>query len=213
MPTNISCRDALTAVLLAAAGAVMAVGAGAFDKFPGDERGLIAIQDALGGWYGPIGDFFNEFLHDYGVPLLWAATVAALVLLGRRRESMVFVVIAPVGLLTYLLKVSVGRPRPDGSYGSPEYTEALSFPSCHTTQAVAFFGFWFLLAAELLRRRLVVPVRGFCVAAMVVAGLSRVWAGAHWPSDVAGGVVWGLAFVFGLLALRPLIGTGRLAGS
>ena len=116
-----------------------------------------------------------------------------------------FLIIAPVVLLTYVIKFAVARPRPDGSYGSSEHSEALSFPSGHTTQAVAFFGLWFLLAAALLPSHWVLPARVVCIAAIFLTGLSSVRAGDHWPSDVAGGLVWGVAFVFAVLALRPLL--------
>jgi undecaprenyl-diphosphatase len=198
-------RDLAAALTLGAVWLVMALAASAYDTFPGDVDALVAVQDLLGGWYEPVGDLFNGFLHYYGVRLLWLTTIAVLFWVHRKTDAFLFIAVAAIPPLTSLAKWVVARPRPDGSYGSPEYTEPLSFPSGHTTQAVAFFGLWFALAGSLLPPRLVLPVRVVSVVAILLMGLSRIWAGAHWPSDVLGGVVFASALVFAVLALRPLL--------
>ena len=198
-------RDAGIAVALAATGIALALFANSFATFPGDRATLEAVQRVLGDWFEPAADLFNGFLHDYGIRILWVASILGLGYAGRRVDAAMFIVIAPVGLITYIAKVSVGRPRPDGGYGSPEYTEALSFPSGHTSQAVAFFGLWLLIAGRVFPPRVALGVRTVSVAAIFLTGLSRVWVGAHWPSDVAGGLVLGAALIFGVVALRPLL--------
>jgi membrane-associated phospholipid phosphatase len=46
-----------------------------------------------------------------------------------------------------------------------------------------------------LPRRLVAPVRAGAITLIVLTALARVWTGAHWPSDVLGGVVLGTGYV------------------
>lgn len=95
-------------------------------------------------------------------------------------------------LMVAVLKLGVGRARP-----SPMYTgiEQFSFPSAHATSAVALYGF---LAYLLARRQRVGTQRVASSAAatlIVLIALSRVYLGAHWFSDMLGGLSFGLAWL------------------
>jgi undecaprenyl-diphosphatase len=120
------------------------------------------------------------------------------------------VLIAPV---TSLLKELFGRVRPDFDQGGARL-DSLSYPSGHssgiaTLVTVALILAWPLLAAEARRWWLVVGV-----VLVLLVGLTRMWLGVHFLSDVVGGwalgVGWSLltALLFGALAegraaLRP----------
>lgn len=96
---------------------------------------------------------------------------------------------------------AVGRARPPmadwaGAAGGP------SFPSVHTTVATLFAAAcaWAIAA----RVRPGWPRRGIWAAAVVYAaavGWSRVWLGMHWPTDVIGGWLFGLAWSAGSIAV------------
>jgi undecaprenyl-diphosphatase len=120
------------------------------------------------------------------------------------------VLIAP---LTTLLKEYFGRVRPDFDGGGARY-ESLSFPSGHssgvaTLVTVALILAWPLLAARARRLWL-----AFGILLALLVGLTRMWLGVHFLSDVVGGwslgVAWSLltalvfgAFADGRAALRP----------
>lgn len=147
------------------------------------------------------------------VPVVVAVAVLAATLLWRRTRSLV----APTVLLTsvvvtggvvYLCKVAVGRPRPstDGLLGVPSLD--YSFPSGHTTDgAVVYLLTALLLAATLrsaTRRRLLVAG---AVLVAVAVGLSRVYLGYHWGTDVLAGWFLATAVVLtGALLTRLLAG-------
>ena len=117
---------------------------------------------------------------------LFPATLVLFAIFDRARRTwwawIALMVAAP--LAEGLLKIAVGRPRPEG----PAY----GFPSGHATAAAAYFGAWLYLA-ESLRPGVRATARVLAVVTMLAVGVARVMLRAHWPSDVLGGLALGLA--------------------
>lgn len=96
-------------------------------------------------------------------------------------------------LSNMVLKVLINRTRPDGEHLMPVYT--LSFPSGHAMSAMGFYGFLIFLVLRYARRT---SLKIFLVTILVLIilfiGISRVYLGVHYPSDVvagfAGGLIW-----------------------
>ena len=120
------------------------------------------------------------------------------------------VLIAP---LTSLLKELFGRVRPDFAEGGARY-ESLSFPSGHSSGIATLVTIALILAWPLLARRARYWALAAGIVLVVLVGLTRMWLGVHFLSDVVGGwslgVAWSLltALLFGTLAehhpaLRP----------
>ena len=123
----------------------------------------------------------------------WAlATVAFFAFFAFHRRSEAFGVALSAGggqLSNRLIKMLVDRPRPaaplvrvENLYGTE------SFPSGHVTFYVCFFGFLFFVAYALLPRRSFARRAALTLASLPVllVGPSRVYLGAHWPSDTLG---------------------------
>ena len=120
---------------------------------------------------------------------------------ARRLSLYFFLTIGTASALVHLLKFLIGRARPElfaelGAYSFTPFTGDViyeSFPSGHSTAVGAFFGAFAMLVPRL---RLV-----FLLGALAI-GVSRVIVGAHYPSDVAVGLLLGLwvalmmAFIF-----------------
>lgn len=133
------------------------------------QLGVLAMASVLGGY------FYRERLH------YWLLALAASV---------------PGGMLVnVLLKYSYQRVRPQ--FDAPLVSlSTYSFPSGHTSGAMLFYG---LLVAFLFSRVRAWPARVAIVllalALVALVGLSRVYLGAHYLSDVLAAAAFGLAWL------------------
>ena len=126
-------------------------------------------------------------------------SAAGFLLLSGKRGAALYVVAAIAGasLISFLIKAGVERPRPDlFPHGMPVYTA--SFPSGHATGAAAtYLTLGALLARFQPQRRLKVYLLTLAVLLTLLIGLSRLYLGVHWPSDVLAG--WTLGASWALL--------------
>jgi membrane-associated phospholipid phosphatase len=106
------------------------------------------------------------------------------------------------GLLTKLLKYYFGRERPS----IDETIDAIgySFPSGHSMGSLIFYGFmsYFLIRSS-LRKRIKWTVLYIFGVLTILIGISRIYLGAHYPSDViAGYLAGGVWLILCILALE-----------
>lgn len=114
------------------------------------------------------------------------------------------------GTLLYasVLKVLINRPRPLESI----YLETTaSFPSAHAALAIAVYGFLAFAALRHLKNW-TVKLNAFfaCVVMMVLIGLSRLYLGVHFFSDVWNGYILGLVWVVCGVAVTEWLERGKL---
>lgn len=130
------------------------------------------------------------------VPAVLLTMVLTGLVWARTRRLVTAAAFAGVVALTWipsdLLKVVVGRPRPDGSVLPHPFVPVqpdASFPSGHTVFVVALVLAGLMLVSAGPRRRVLAVLGG--VVVLVVATALAV-DGVHWPTDVVASVVWAL---------------------
>ncbi len=150
-------------------------------------------------------DLLSEFVYRIGISPVFqliALAIAVIMALRRQRLMALFLVLAMIARgSAMLLKELVERPRPSPAMVDvTEQAGGFSFPSGHVLGAVLLWGFIYFASERLIAgpraRRW---VRLSSLAVIVLMGLQRVYAGAHWPSDVLAAYLWGGVILFVLV--------------
>lgn len=169
-----------------------------------DTAVLMALR-AAGDTADPIGPaWFEEAVRDITalgsfsvLGILVVVVFAYLLLVGKQRTGW-FMVFAVVGgtVLSTVLKMLFDRPRPDLTGVAEVFTA--SFPSGHATvSAVVFLTIGAMLAEATPERRLKLFYIGTAILLTVLVGVSRIYLGVHYPTDVLAG--WSLGAAWALL--------------
>jgi membrane-associated phospholipid phosphatase len=173
--------------------------------YVGDSR-AVALDNLLGVLTAPGLSWFR-----------FAVFLPVLVLLFLRRAwwtaAWVVTAVALVGPLNTLLKEFFGRVRPDFEHGGARL-DSLSYPSGHSSGIATLVTVALVLAWPMMAPRARHWALAVGVALVVLVGLTRMWLGVHFLSDVVGGWAFGLgwalltallfgAFAEGRASLRP----------
>ncbi|GGH97323.1 phosphatase PAP2 family protein [Arthrobacter liuii] len=141
---------------------------------------------------------FTNIGGGVGMPILASILTAWLMFLGRNWRPLILIGgAAGVSILaTTLGKKLVGRTRPDHADAVPPYEDSPSFPSGHTlntTVVISLVVYLICLQFHTLQVRVAAITAGSIF--IVAMGLSRVFLGHHWLTDVMAGWLLGLAWV------------------
>ena len=213
--------------LVAVLGATALTGLALFQVYP---PGDVTISRAVHGFRTSELEPLSQVIFHLGLFPFYhviALAIAAVLLWRRKPLTALFVslvIVARGG--SFLLKELVERPRP-----SPEILEltesapGFSFPSGHVLGAVLLVGIlWYLVRESIherqlrptVDRRLRLSVNIGAASILLLMGLQRVYTGAHWPTDVFAGYLWGGVILYVLvLSYRTCVTClmeGRLPG-
>jgi membrane-associated phospholipid phosphatase len=189
-------------ITLAAVGSALAIAARGTGPLPGDLaltrwlQGLVA-QDHLAG-----------SLLAYQGRVVWLLPVAflAVTLVRRRWLAALFVLVAGfTGLLAGdALKLLVARPRPSaGLVRVYDVSDDHGFPSTTALLSVVLLGMvCYLAGRERPWPPFVAVVVGVSLMLVLASGISRVYLGEHWTTDVLGGWLFGGAWLILLIAIH-----------
>jgi membrane-associated phospholipid phosphatase len=98
------------------------------------------------------------------------------------------------GLANKFLKWLFQRERPDEMQLIVQH--GYSFPSGHSMGSMIFYGSLIIIAGKIIHKKAVVWLVAICSIFLIVSiGISRIYLGVHYPSDVVAGFVAGAAWL------------------
>lgn len=145
------------------------------------------------------------------VVILLSLLVSGHLLLRRRWRRVVLLAVTIAGghLLSHTLKSAYGRERPN-VVPHLAYVDSASFPSGHSlSSSVIYLTMGALLAQAAPRKREKIYLMAIAFGLTFLIGLSRVFLGVHYPTDVlagwSAGTAWALACWIVALRLRKRV--------
>ena len=160
-----------------------------------DEAVLLALREP-GDTADPIGPrWFEEAARDVtalgGVTVLAVVTLSSfayMLMAGRPRMALLLAAsVVGAQILSSALKRGFARPRPE-LVAHEAYVYTASFPSGHSVMAAAtYLTLGVLLAQVQTRRRQKIFLLALALSLVLLVGLSRIYLGVHWPTDVLAG--------------------------
>jgi membrane-associated phospholipid phosphatase len=157
----------------------------------------LSLRPIIMAWYPPTATTLFDTL---GALPVFAAVMIAGAIAGFLFHRPGLVVGFALGLCgeipSTVVKLVVDRPRPPGGLEVDAFVTAASYPSGHTVRAVLMAG---LIVAAVGWRHRSTTVRAAAIAAGIafaaMVGLARIASGQHWPTDVLGGLMLGVAWL------------------
>lgn len=157
-----------------------------------DDRITTWVQSAPLWTYQPM-----RMITNAGQPLTVILFSLGIMIWAVRQNRGALVLAAGIVLATVIvssaLKLVLRRARPETEYVQNMFYASFSFPSGHAAAATVGFGFLAYLAWASLSDMWGILLAGAAILFGVLVGVSRIYLGAHFPSDVIGGIVLGLA--------------------
>ncbi len=171
--------------------------------FPGDMSITARLQSQKNPWFRRFMYWVSEIgFWQWSVPqtigvagIFWA--------LRFRLEALFILLTTSSNILNAIVKRVIKRPRPDKQLVTVvRVLNEPSFPSGHVMHYTNFYGLLiYLLATNWKSSRLRNTLIGLCTGMIATVGPSRVYLGAHWPSDVVAGYLYGGLWFGGIISL------------
>ena len=168
----------------------------------------LQITRALQSIHSPLFASFMRLISWPGFPLqsyiISALIILLIYMLGLHWEALVTAIAAIfTPLVNVLVKQLVARARPTVDLVHVfKILDSYSFPSGHVMFYVGFFGFLWFLAYTLLKHSILRIFLLFFLGSLVaLIGVSRVYLGQHWASDVLGAYLLGGMILAGIIFL------------
>ena len=163
-----------------------------------DKPALALSEDLRTPWLNSAVTAFTNIGGGIGMPIVGSILTAWLTWAGRTWRPLILVggaAAVSVSATTFGKKL-FGRTRPDHADAVPPYESSPSFPSGHTLNTTVVIGLVVYLACLQIQRTVarvsIITAGSIFIIAM---GLSRVFLGHHWLTDVIAGWLLGLAWV------------------
>lgn len=129
-------------------------------------------------------------------PIMVIITLLILVLAIKDKKIKISLVINLLGItiINNLIKVIIARPRPEINKLVTE--TGYSFPSGHSITSMVFYGYLVYLTYKYINnKKIKIPLIIFLILLIPTIGLSRIYLGVHYTSDVLCGFLLGIIYL------------------
>lgn len=172
-----------------------------------DRPALFSAMSIRDGWLDSAVTAFTTIGGPLIAPIVAAVTVIVLALIWRSWLPITLMVAATAGSLavTIVGKNYLDRVRPPHEYAVAPYEWSPSFPSGHSLNSVVIGGvIAYLLCRHLRSRGWRIAIISIAAVYALLMGLSRVYLGHHWLTDVLTGWILGLGWLGAVIAAHQV---------
>ncbi len=167
------------------------------------------VTRVIAGWPESWRSFFVLATH-LGDPIVTISIGLAIAIVGYVQSHVRLMIAGATIWVTLgagsLLKLMFGRERPLTEYAANLRIDTFSFPSGHSSGAMVAYGLLAYLAWHALPQPWGYIVAVLCALVIIIVGISRVYLGAHFPSDVVAGWLLGcVGLLIIIYVVRPLV--------
>lgn len=158
------------------------------------------IQEINYGWFANLMRIVSSSGNLIAASIILFSSFSLFIFKRKIKEG-VIILLSTTGstFVSAVIKTLIARPRPDanlvilfGNFGKND-----SFPSGHVLFAMGFYGFLLFLAFTKLKKgNLKKIIIGLLITIIILMGLSRIYLGAHWFSDVLGSYLLGTLWLY-----------------
>ncbi len=163
-------------------------------------QSLAAFDKHISVWISKIPPRLHSFMNlvsFLGLPIVVVVLLTVIAIIGLVQNTVpiaVAAIVCAVGLgCNTIMKYLVRRKRPDTLYVSEMIIKSYSFPSGHAYGAMVLYGLLIVVVCSDALSTLTALISGGLVLLITAIGVSRVYLGAHFPSDVVVG--WSLGIL------------------
>lgn len=166
-----------------------------------------SVTNFIASWPTNLHGFF-AVVTAFGDPLVTLGIGISVIGFGIFKENLRLAIAGGMILVTigvgFLLKLVFSRQRPISDYVLSMRFDSFSFPSGHTTGATITYGLLAYLAWQFLPQPWNFLAIAGLIGLIIAVGVSRIYLGAHFPSDVVAGWLLGaIGVLLIVLIIKP----------
>ena len=162
------------------------------DVMKRDVIGYKLISNLISDKITPVTIIITQF--GSALLLIILTVVLAIIIKDKKISFSIFLNLILVGLINQILKHIVQRPRPTEYRIIDE--KGYSFPSGHSMASVAFYGFLIYLIYKNIKNKYLKYILIALLFALIMSiGISRIYLGVHYPSDVIAGFLVAISYL------------------
>ncbi len=145
---------------------------------------------------------FVKFITNLASPIFIIVLAILLIIFIRDKHIKLNIVINLTGItiINNVLKMIIARDRPD--INRLVFEDGYSFPSGHSITSVVFYGYLIYLIFKYVKHR---KIKFFLILFLLLLipsiGISRIYLGVHYTSDVLCGLLLGIVYLIGFISI------------